>query len=182
MWKDIKGYENIYQVNEKGEIKSLDRFIVKSNGVKEFKKGKFISSTHNKRSNYLECHLSMNGKRKCYKVHRLVAETFIPNPSNHPVVNHKDGNRLNNNVDNLEWCTYSENLKHSYNNLGRVKNSTKIKRRPCIVTDLYNYDVYRYKSIEETSRHIGISPTQIRRIINGECKNNKFKIEFEISH
>lgn len=157
MWKDIKGYENIYQINEFGEVKSLDRYVIKSNGVKEFNKGKLLNIYCNKRNGYLEVHLNKNGFRKCYKIHRLVAETFLNNPLNLKCVNHKDGDILNNRVSNLEWCSYSENLKHSYNVLNRVKNSTNIKRRPCIVTDLTTQIKVRYNSIEETSRNINIS-------------------------
>ena len=118
-------------VSNLGRVKSLDRYILKSNGRKEFNKGRIKALSYNKRTNVYEVHLKKNGKRKCMKIHRLVAEAFIINddPVNKTTVNHIDGDRSNNMLNNLEWASYSENLKHAYDVLKRPINSTKIKKK-----------------------------------------------------
>lgn len=113
IWKDIEGYEGLYQISNLGRIKSLGN---KSNHKNE----KIISISSKSFSGYWVIGLCKNGKRKGYIVHRLVAKAFIPNPNNYPQINHKDENKLNNWVDNLEWCTQSYNAK--YNNLSKKKN------------------------------------------------------------
>lgn len=100
MWKDIKDFEGIYQINECGEIKN-----VKTNKLRRL-------ST--KKNGYVYVDLYKNGKEKWYRVHRLVAETFIPNPNNLPSVMHLDNNKSNNFVNNLKWGTVSENTQQAY--------------------------------------------------------------------
>ena len=105
-WKDITGFEGLYRVNKFGEVYSL----ISNKTLKQFLRG---SREDNK---YLVVELHKNKIGKTISVHRIVAEAFIPNPDNLPCVNHKDGNKYNNNVDNLEWCTYSMNNYHAINN------------------------------------------------------------------
>lgn len=180
IWRDIKGYEGYYMVSNLGRVKSLDRYILKSNGRKEFNKGKIKTLSYNKRTNVYEVHLKRDGKRKCMKIHRLVAEAFIINddPVNKTTVNHIDGDRSNNMLNNLEWASYSENLKHAYDVLKRPINSTKIKKRPCYSIDTLG-NIEEYDSIAQASRKTNISETQIRRLIGKECVNNKY--EFYLS-
>ena len=103
-WKDILGYEGKYQVSTKGEVYSE----ISGKILKQFYRG---SRPDNK---YLVINLCENNKQKTVSVHRLVAQAFIPNPNNLPCVNHIDGNKDNNCVENLEWCTYSENNYHAF--------------------------------------------------------------------
>lgn len=178
-WKDIIGYEGYYQVSNIGRIRSLDRYLIKSNGVREFKEGKILTVCHNKRVNVYEVHLHINGVRKCRKVHRLVAEAFIHNddPINKTTVNHIDGDRSNNASCNLEWCSYSENLKHAYDDLNRVVNRAKSKNTHCKSVDYFGNEI-EYKSVAEASRRTGISETQIRRLLNEECINITYRFEY----
>lgn len=111
IWKSVKGFEGLYEVSNFGEVKSLPR-----NGtiLKPRLLIGFIDS-----GGYQQVLLS--SKRVHKKIHRLVAEAFIPNPDNKPCVNHIDRIKTNNHIDNLEWCTYKENTIHSFNT-GRRSN------------------------------------------------------------
>ena len=111
IYKDITGYETLYQISNLGNIKSLPKGD--GNGYRE-RLLKPEAKNHN-HTTYYRVSLSKDGKVKRYAVHRLVAEAFIPNPENKPFVNHIDNNGSNNNVENLEWCTHSENMQHSSN-------------------------------------------------------------------
>ena len=122
VWKDIMGYEGLYQVSNLGRIKSL--------GNNKNKKEKIIK-IWNDRNSYLNVVLHKKGVRKRCLVHRLVAETFISNPENKPEVNHKDCNRTNNIVGNLEWCTRRDNSKYP---------PTRIKRYITLIRRNYNND------------------------------------------
>lgn len=105
VWRDIKGYEGLYQVSNFGNVRGLDR--IDCHG--QFRKGKEIKQHIEKISRYKYVAFSKNGITKKYKVHRLVAEAFIPNPENKSQVGHKDESRDNNKADNLEWVTQLEN-------------------------------------------------------------------------
>lgn len=103
IWKDIKEYEGLYQISNLGNLISI-----KHNRIKPI-----IVKTQ-KSQRYLRVNLWKKGEYKTFSIHRLVAEAFLPNPNKFPVVNHKDGNKLNNKANNLEWCTQSHNVKESY--------------------------------------------------------------------
>lgn len=106
IWKDLKDYEGIYKVSNFGNVYSI-------------KNKKILKAELN--NGYVNIILTKNKKQKMFKVHRLVAITFIPNKENKPCVNHKDYNRANNYVDNLEWVTHSENNKYSSKNMSKAK-------------------------------------------------------------
>lgn len=112
IWKDINGYEGIYQVSSLGRVRSLDRALLGKNNVEYKVKGKIrkISCTG---KGYQNIQLSKEGRSKMFSIHRLVAEAFLDNPENLPVVNHIDGNKSNNHIGNLEWVSYSDNINHS---------------------------------------------------------------------
>lgn len=110
MLKEIKNYPD-YFIDENGDIYSNKSGLLKK-----------MKPWLDTKKNYLIIGLMQNGKRKRLLVHRLVALTFIPNPNNLPEVNHKDKNKLNCNVDNLEWCTRIDNLKDSYDTLSSTRN------------------------------------------------------------
>jgi hypothetical protein len=110
IWKPIQGFENLYEVSNLGNVKSLDKLV---NGwcSKKLRKEKLIKPTD--RRGYLIVGLSKEGYRKYFSVHRLVAMAFIPYGDFSLTVNHKDGNKQNNLIENLEWCTRSEQMKHA---------------------------------------------------------------------
>lgn len=104
-WRKIVGYEGLYEVSSFGRVRSLDRFYYRLH------KGKFLSPTKD-RYGYLTVTLNCNGKSKTIKIHRLVAQAFLPNPDNLPQVNHKDEVKSNNCVENLEWCDGKYNVNY----------------------------------------------------------------------
>lgn len=123
IWKDIKGYEGLYQISNFGRIKSLPKKRI--NGTNFYIQKEKILKLQLKTKRYLGINLTKNKMHKNFLVHRLVAEAFIDNPYDLPQVNHKDCNKLNNNINNLEWCTQEENLNHALRNglltKGRLK-------------------------------------------------------------
>ena len=102
-WRDIEGYEGLYQVSNLGRVKSLARVVMRSDGKPNTVNEKILKDGITK--GYCAVVLCKDRKKKMYKVHRLVAMAFLSNPHNLPEVNHKDENKKNNRVDNLEWCT-----------------------------------------------------------------------------
>lgn len=105
VWRDIKDYEGLYQISSLGRVRSLDRF----DSIGRFIKGKMLSYNVDK-DGYSCITLCKNGGEKKCKVHRIVAQTFIPNPDNKPCIDHINCERSDNRIENLKWCTHSENL------------------------------------------------------------------------
>lgn len=168
IWKDIKGYEELYQVSNFGRIKRISYLHGKS---KKYIKKEKIKKAVITIQGYLQVGLSNNGL-KHIKVHRLVAETFIPNPNNLPQINHKDGNKQNNNVDNLEWCTCSENIIHAFkNNLKKGKRDEEnILSKKVIQYNLNGEKIKEWDSTMQIQRELGINNVSI-----SQCCLNKIK-------
>ncbi len=120
IWKDIKGYEGFYQISNYGQVKSMNRSVKYSNGKIVKYKSKLRNASC---SEYRLISLSKNGNVKVFKISRLVAMHFLPKIKYKNIVNHKDGNKYNDHVSNLEWCNNSENVLHAVkNNLTKTKN------------------------------------------------------------
>lgn len=177
-WKDIKGYEGFYEVSNTGKIRSLDHYIRQKNNSKKLHKGKILNTWSDK-IGYIVVGLNKYNKYKIKKVHRLVAEAFIPNPENKSDVNHKDGNKANNCVNNLEWNTRAENMQHAYNT-GLSKPYWTGKRgwysttgRPIKQIDMKTGETIKiYGSMEEAARQLNIvCAGNIRGCIIGRTKS-----------
>lgn len=121
-WRDIEGYEGLYQVSDWGRVKSLNREYF--NGKAWFKVEEHIMKSYSDKDGYQLIRLKKNGCGKTLRVHRLVAQTFLPNQDNLPCVDHIDGNTSNNSVWNIRWCTQKENLNYP---LAKVNNSNSSK-------------------------------------------------------
>ena len=150
IWRSIDGYEGLYEVSNTGLIRSLDRFVGNRNRIK----GKILSIKIEK-NGYCSVALFKYGKMKRYLVHRLVARAFIPNPDNLPQVNHKNEDKSNNNVDNLEWCSIEYNI--NYGTRTQKAISTKVKNGyyvPEFVGFGLGYKEYqnKYRSINRDKR------------------------------
>ena len=131
VWKNIVGYEGLYQVSNYGRVRSIDRYVNSKWGNQYIRKGKILNPGYNK-SGHSHVVLCKSGKhQQCY-IHRLVAEAFIPNPNDYPIINHKDENPANNAVWNLEWCTQEYNLHYGNADIKKseaLSNAMKGKRK-----------------------------------------------------
>lgn len=160
VWKDISGYEGLYQVSNLGRVKSLTREIT-NNGMSYLINGKILKE--NKLANgYLKVCLSANGNSKLHYVHRLVAQAFIPNPNHYPMVNHKDEDKTNNLVENLEWCTAKYNNAYSDVWRSRRKKILQFSKNMLLINT--------YISQCEAERKTGINQAHISECCLGKRK------------
>lgn len=161
IWKDIPNYEGIYQISNLGNVKSLERGIMHAGHFSHIKE-KIMKPFKNK-GGYYCIKLSKNQKYKPFKIHRLVAICFIPNPNGYECVNHKDEDKTNNNVSNLEWCTKSYN-----NNYG----TRQLRKRKVLQYNLEGDFVAQYESITMASKHTGIPYSGIKGCCHGESNTS----------
>lgn len=154
IWKDIEGYEGIYQVSDEGNVRSLDRITKYKNTIHKMKlSGKPIKGNTNTRG-YRYVNLCKNSNKKTITVHRLVMKHFIPNHENKSEINHIDGNKTNNKLSNLEWVTSKENYDHSVS-IGLRKNRYKgnnpklNENEVKAIREMYDSGNYTQKEIAE---------------------------------
>lgn len=166
-WRDVVGYEGYYMVSNMGRIATLSHtvdFISIYDGVevkKTFKAKQCLRKLHQGKRGYMECTLRDSKRTKLMKVHRIVAEAFIPNPQSLPSVNHKDEDKTNNKVENLEWCTclYNANygtrnkrLKTSLSNAhknGLFENTYKVGRKPIVGISLLDGTTIKFERLAD---------------------------------
>ena len=178
VWKPVVGYEEFYDVSNFGEVRSKDRKVSTGTGF-YIKKGIPMKKSPTSTGYYKIRLTNKNGIAKEYKIHRLVAFAFIPNPDNKPNINHIDGNPINNHVSNLEWCTQSENLYHAYEK--RLRDSRLHEFREEIIRDYTRLDISIKKLSEKyMCSQISISKMLKRNGIEIKPKShfcNKYKID-----
>lgn len=160
IWKDVKGFEGYYQISTYGRLKS---FKVHKNGA--------ILKTTNKNGDYLAVVLQASGKVRHTRIHRLVAEAFLPNPNNFPEVNHIDENKQNNCIDNLEWCTRQHNIdcywkSRSDRKAKRDYSKTNRKIKPIVQLDLEGNVLNVFESAASASRVTGVCARNILQMAN----------------
>ena len=171
-FRSIQDYEGLYEISDTGVVRSLDRYVERHDGVIQFFHGKILSQYTDKLG-YKFVALSKDGHPISYAVHRLVAQTFLPNTRNLPEVNHKDFNTGNNSVSNLEWCDRKYNVRYS-KNAGRLKKSIEeVERlRANASKAVYCFETNTiYTSRTEASKVLNISEDAIRTSMN---KGGKF--------
>ena len=164
IWKPIKGWEDLYMVSNLGRVKSLGRTIIRKNGRIRVFPEKIIKPQIN-RAHYLIGLWKDNKVKRCY-LHRPVAEAYIPNPNNFPLINHKDENPANNVVDNLEWCTPMYNTHYG----GGIERK-RLKNMKKVVQFSFDGDIIdTYNSLIEAEEKTGI-----KRHCISQCCHNKLK-------
>ena len=174
IWRDIKGYEGLYEVSNLGQIKSLDRYKYTKGryGIMKTKiKGRLLKPCLN-HDGYEEIVLSKDGKSKMYRLHRIVAETFINNFDNKNQVNHKNGNKLDNKVQNLEWCNCKDNIHHALkNNLMKpAKGKEHYMAKEVGKYNENNQLIEKYDTIVQAGKLNKISDTNIIHCLKGRTK------------
>lgn len=148
-WKNIDGYDGIYQVSSEGRVRSF-----------QYNKWKVLSCHTVGKTNHLKIGLYKDKKRKHCYVHKLVANAFLPNPNNYTEVNHKDENPLNNNVENLEWCTHLYNM--AYGTCQERSRRTHLERTPSILMyDKKGVLKATFKSVVEAEKETKIPHSNI---------------------
>lgn len=153
-WRDIPGYNGIYQVSSLGRIRSYANF-----GHRK-RKSPIIKKQSLSKFGYLRISLKKHQKAKIFFVHVLVAQAFIPNPENKPQVNHKSGVKTDNRVENLEWVTMSENIRHRIDALGQRPKGAPGKPVLCVETGQV------FPSIAAAARHIGVYRNAVKIVVN----------------
>lgn len=174
IWKPITGFEGLYEISNFGRVKSLSKKVKSRWGYRTTSE-RILKPRFDGRKNYYKVYLGANHE---FQVHRLVAQAFIPNPKNKPQVNHKNGNKIDNRVDNLEWVTIGENGKHAFlNGLWKpawkgIKGSNSYFAKK---VNQYNLDgtfIKTWGSIVEIEQSLGISEPSISQCCNGKTKKS----------
>lgn len=150
MWKQIQEYKGKYEISDEGEVRRIST-------------GKILKQKVEK-NGYVRVHLSVDGVAKSELIHRLVAKTFIPNPHKYKTVNHKDENKKNNRVCNLEWCDMSYQNRYGIG----AKNRNKAKERPVLQYDKSGNFIARFDSIKKAATELGLNSTSIHCVCNGK--------------
>lgn len=157
IWKDVVGYEGLYQVSNNGRVKSLTNTCIRK--------------THLDANGYELVTLNKNGRKTHKRIHRIVAEAFIECPNTKLDVNHKDGNKLNNSVENLEWCTRSQNVTHAFRNglncaaRGEQHCNSKLKEREVLqIREAWD----RFHNYCKVARMFSVNEGTVWAIINGK--------------
>ena len=165
IWRDIEGYEGLYQVSDQGRVKSLERTFIDKIGRERYVKECILKPVIDQYG-YLLVSLYAGGKQKVHKVHRLVCQAFHDNQENKPCVNHIDENKTNNAASNLEWCTYEENNKHGTRNERLGKTQSKPVAQYAQDGELIKV----WPSTMEVERQAGFSNGNISQAANGKYK------------
>lgn len=175
-WRDVKGLKGFYQISDRAAVKSLPRKIVTSHGVIRRVFG-CILRPYKSRNGYLTVKIGTSQRdKKHYFIHKMIAKAFIPNPNNKKHINHIDGNKLNNKISNLEWCTLKENIQHAF----RTGLTVSAKGEAAGRAKLSNKQVLEILNSNLTSRQLGkiysVSKTSVWAIKTGLSWNHITKL------
>lgn len=175
IWKDVVGYEGIYEVSDTGQVRTHKNKTTNSerHGVRHWKQRVLKQKCNNNRD--FRVALWKEKKSKDFLVHRLVAEAFIPNPELKRTVNHIDGNPKNNHVDNLEWASFKENNNHAFDN-NLIKTSKKV-----VLKNLNTGSCIEFRSLSKASAFLGRNSGYLSAILKRGLKfvsfeNQKFEV------
>ncbi len=142
-WSPVVGWESLYEVSSRGRVRSLDRVVKNYPDCTRVWRGRYLKATPSN-AGYPIISMSNSGLVKNRMVHQLVAASFIPNTHNKPHINHKDGDKTNNNMENLEWCTHKENMQHGFAT-GLIPKRVNLKGEKSMAAKLTDFDVVEIK-------------------------------------
>ena len=170
-WRPVAGYEGLYEVSNFGRVRSLERDCITGRGGVHHLKEKYLI-LNKKKTGYFEVCLFKNGLRKYHLVHRIVAQAFLPNQNNYAEINHKDENKQNNTVWNLEWCDSTYNKKYGSRTAKANKKhkTTEIKHLPVKQYSLNNTFIGEYSGVCEAEKFTGVKYQLISRCCKGVGK------------
>lgn len=169
VWIDISGYEGLYQVSNLGRVKSCEKIVPHYKGGDRLLK-ELIRKPVTDKDGYMVIDLYKEGKGKLYKVHRLVGIAFIPNEEGKKAINHKNGIKNDNNVNNLEWCTDSENQRHAFR-IGLKKPQINGEKAVMMYSKGTGEFVMEFNSISNASKHLNCSNSDICNVLKGRQKS-----------
>lgn len=176
VWKDIEGYEGYYQISNRARVRSLDRIVESDDRSPQFIKGDIKKATV-RGDGYKYVSLYKDNKRKNKYLHRLLAEAFIPNPKNLPIINHMDENPSNNKLKNLEWCDHQHNLTYG-NKINKTLDSEgyqkqmKSMRKPIYAFDKKGNKNW-FESITEACKALNLDNASVSACLSGRYKTHK---------
>ena len=187
IWKDVIGYEGLYRVSNLGRVKSLYKIIMYKNNTLHPVKEKYMKIYIDTKG-YPIVDLSKNGIRKHIGIHTLIARAFIPNPKNRTEINHKDLNKLNFNISNLEWSTRKENIRHAWEN-GAMEKLLKSDKKNYLgnkKVSIYNNNklILEFESIKKACEYFNRGKGFIYKMIqrnNGQIKSLGYTIKLGLS-
>ena len=161
IWRPIEGYENLYEVSNLGRVRSLERTVIRKNGVKR-KVSEKILKPGTQQNGYLMVTLHKNGVRRSFYLHRLVLTAFNPNSDKKLQVNHLSEDKTDNSVENLEWCTAKENSNYGT----RTKRASEKNRKPVLCVELNQI----FPSLKEAARQLSLSVGNLSWVLTGRSK------------
>lgn len=166
-WMPVNGYEGYYEISKAGKVRGVKRLVVIPTGLRTIYSRELATRINN--DGYVEVRLSKEGNTKTNFVHILLANAFIPNPKIKAEVNHINGIKTDNRIENLEWVTRSENMRHAYKH-GLCKNATAKVIDICTGKE--------YASIKEAAENLGIKYSTCRNYLSGNIKSNKTCLQY----
>lgn len=172
IWKPIKGYEGLYDISSLGRVRSLSRVVESRKGVYYKTKDKILNPWKNKTVEYLMVTLYKNGKSKKILLHRLLAIAFIPNPYKKPCIDHINGNRTDNRLENLRWCTYMENTNSPLCLNKMIKCMEHLAKRIAQISIIDGSIIETYNSSGDVERKTGFHRGNITACCRGESETS----------
>ena len=163
VWKDVVGFEGLYKVSDKGNVRSVAR----KDSIGRKCGGRMLKPGYDK-DGYLRVNLYKNGKQKTRFIHRLVAGAFIPNPNGYSEINHRDENKVNNYANNLEWCTREHNVNHGT----LIERSAQARSKKVKATNIETNEVITFNSTVEAGRK-GYDRGGVAKACRGIYKNGR---------
>jgi hypothetical protein len=174
IWRNIHDFEGIYQISSLGRVKSLER-VIQIKNYSQVCKERILIPRISKKAGYFTVQLCSSSIKKSFYIHRLVASAFIDNSNNYPYVNHKNGTKTDNRVENLEWLTPSQNSKHAFaTGLRKVTKNPHLYAPVLKINKTTGEIVHEYESFASAIRELNISSATLHLWLNRQRNNSKF--------